>query len=73
MSAILCAAAPLIFHAALPENLPLYFVRLALFITVSLSVGSVLGLTIKKSGEAYHAFPIGFPAVHYVVRNPVFL
>ena len=51
MSAILCAAAPLIFHAALPENLPLYFVRLALFITVSLSVGSVLGLTIKNQAK----------------------
>ncbi len=51
MSMILFAVAPLAFDAALPSNLPLYFVSLLLFIAVSLSVGSVLGLALKNQSR----------------------
>lgn len=48
MSAIIYVTAPIAFDAAFPENPPLYFVSLAIFIAVSLSLGSVLGLFAKS-------------------------
>lgn len=48
MSLILCAAAPLLFDARLPENLPLYFLKVALFIPASLSFASVVGLAVRE-------------------------
>ena len=47
MSAIIYLAAPVIFDASVPSNPPLYFSALAIFTTVSLSVGCVLGLSLK--------------------------
>ena len=44
-------AAPIIFHASTPENTPLYFFTLALFIIVSLSISCVLGLAIKNQAK----------------------
>ncbi len=51
MSVILYFAAPIAFDAEVPQNPPLYFASLAVFITVSLSVGSFLGLTIKNQAK----------------------
>lgn len=51
MSFIIFIAAPIIFHASAPENIPLYFFTLALFIIVSLSLSCVLGLAIKNQAK----------------------
>lgn len=51
MSVIIFLIAPISFDAALPTNLPLYFVSLAIFIVVSLSIGCVLGLTVKNQAK----------------------
>lgn len=48
MSIILFFVAPIVFDAALPTDLPLYFISLAVFIAVSMSIGCVLGLAFKK-------------------------
>ncbi len=50
-SIIVFAVAPFAFHASLPSNLPLYFVSLALFILVSLSIGCVFGLMCKTQSK----------------------
>lgn len=51
MSAVIYFAAPVIFDASLPSNPPLYFCALAVFTTVSLSVGCVLGLSLKNQAK----------------------
>lgn len=51
MSTIICVTAPLAFDAALPENLPLHFAALAVFLAASLSVGCILGLTVKSQAK----------------------
>ena len=51
MSVILYIAAPLAFHAELPGNPGVYFVCLALFIAVSLSIASVIGLAVKDQAK----------------------
>lgn len=51
MCIILLLIAPLAFDAALPANLPLYFLSLAIFMAVSLSVGSILGLLVKNHSK----------------------
>lgn len=51
MCIILLLIAPLAFDAALPANLPLYFASLAIFMAVSLSVGSILGLLVKNHSK----------------------
>jgi ABC-2 type transport system permease protein len=51
MCTIIYIVAPIAFDAALPANLPLYFVSLAVFITVSLSIGCVLGLSVKNQAK----------------------
>lgn len=43
--------APLLFDATLPTQLPIFFLALAVYIGASLSVGCVLGLTIKKQAK----------------------
>ncbi len=40
--------APVLFEATLPAQLPIFFFALAIYIIVSLSVGSVLGLLVKS-------------------------
>ena len=44
MSIILYIAAPLVFDAEIPENPGRYFISLAIFIAVSLSIASIIGL-----------------------------
>lgn len=51
MCAILYVAAPIAFGATPPANPPLYFGSLAVFLVVSLSVGSVLGLAVKNQAK----------------------
>lgn len=47
MSIILYIAAPLAFNAEIPKNPVLYFASLAIFIAVSLSIASIIGLAVK--------------------------
>lgn len=51
MSIILYIAAPLAFNAEIPENPVLYFSSLAIFIAVSLSIASIIGLTVKDQAK----------------------
>lgn len=51
MSIILYIAAPLVFDAEIPENPMLYFASLAIFIAVSLSIASIIGLAVKDQAK----------------------
>lgn len=51
MSVIIYIAAPLAFNAEIPENTVLYFVSLAIFIAVSLSIASIVGLAVKDQAK----------------------
>ena len=51
MSTILYIAAPLAFNAEIPENPVLYFASLAIFIAVSLSIASIIGLAVKDQAK----------------------
>ena len=51
MSIIILIVAPAVFNASVPENLPLYFGSLALYIAVSLSIGCGLGLLCKNQSK----------------------
>ncbi len=48
---VIVLLAPVLFEAALPERLPIFFLALAVYIIVSLSIGSVLGLTVKNQAK----------------------
>ena len=43
--------APILFKANLPSQFPLFFLALAIYIFVSLSIGSMLGLTVKNQAK----------------------
>lgn len=60
MCAIIYLTAPIIFDAALPENGPLFFGALAVLIAVSLSIGSVLGLSVKNQAKLTMASQLVF-------------
>ena len=51
MSIIIYIAAPLAFNAEIPENPVLYFASLAIFIAVSLSIASIIGLAVKDQAK----------------------
>ncbi len=51
MSIILYIAAPLIFQAEIPQNPGSYFISLAVFIAVSLSIASIIGLAVKDQAK----------------------
>lgn len=51
MSGIIFISAYLAFDAVLPQNIPLYFIWLLLFVIVSLSVACVLGLMVKDQAK----------------------
>ena len=51
MCTIIYIVAPIAFDATTPANFPLYFGALAVFIMVSLSVGSLLGLSVKNQAK----------------------
>lgn len=44
---IILLLAPVLFEANLPVQLPFFFFALAIYIIVSLSIGSILGLVVK--------------------------
>ena len=48
---IILLLAPILFEADLPTHLPSFFLALAIYIIVSLSIGSVLGLIIKNQAK----------------------
>ena len=48
---IILLLAPILFEAALPAQLPFFFLALAIYIIVSLSIGSVLGLAVKNQAK----------------------
>lgn len=51
MSLIIFVIAPIAFNASIPIDLPLYFMTLALFIVVSLSISCILGLAFKNQAK----------------------
>lgn len=51
MSIILYLAAPLAFQAEIPENPGMYFISLTIFIAVSLSIASTIGLAVKDQAK----------------------
>ena len=51
MSVILYFAAPLAFNAEIPDNPERYFISLAVFIAVSLSIASIIGLAVKDQAK----------------------
>lgn len=59
-SIILFLLAPVLFEAALPERLPFFFLALVIYILVSLSIGSVLGLIIKNQAKLTMASQLVF-------------
>ena len=48
---VIMLLAPILFEATLPTQLPSFFLALAIYIIVSLSIGSVLGLTVKNQAK----------------------
>lgn len=48
---VIVLLAPILFEATLPTQLPLFFLALSIYIIVSLSIGSVLGLTVKNQAK----------------------
>ena len=51
MSIILYIVAPIVFDAVIPESPLLYFYSLAIFIAVSLSIASIIGLAVKDQAK----------------------
>lgn len=51
MSIILYIDAPLVFDAEIPENPGMYFISLAIFVAVSLSIASIIGLAVKDQAK----------------------
>ncbi len=49
--AVIVLLAPVLFEADLPAQLPIFLFALAIYIIVSLSVGSILGLIIKNQAK----------------------
>ena len=48
---VIVLLAPILFKASLPSQLPLFFLALSIYIFVSLSIGSILGLTVKNQAK----------------------
>ena len=51
MSTIIYFTAPAAFNASVPKNTTTYFIMLAIFIVTSLSIGAILGLTVKTTSK----------------------
>ena len=48
---VILLLAPILFKASLPSQLPLFFLALGIYIFVSLSIGSILGLTVNNQAK----------------------
>lgn len=51
MSIIIYMIAPIAFDAAIPENAVIYFISLIMYILVSVSIGTALGLFVKSASK----------------------
>ena len=71
MSAVLYIAAPLAFHAEMPDNPGLYFVSLAVYIAVSLSVSSLIGLAVRDQAKTSVVSIVIFSALDHALWNHV--
>ena len=50
-SIVILLLAPILFKASLPTQLPIFLLSLTIYIIVSLSIGSILGLTLKNQAK----------------------
>ena len=50
-SIVILLLSPILFKASLPTQLPFFLLSLTIYIVVSLSVGSILGLTLKNQAK----------------------
>ena len=50
-SIVILLLAPILFKASLPTQLPFFLLSLTIYIVVSLSIGSILGLTLKNQAK----------------------
>ena len=48
---VILLLAPILFKANLPSQFPLFFLALAIYIFVSLSIGSILGITVNNQAK----------------------
>ena len=48
---VILLLAPILFKASLPTQLPIFLLSLTIYIIVSLSIGSILGLTLKNQAK----------------------
>lgn len=48
---VILLLAPILFKSSLPSQFPLFFLALAIYIFVSLSIGSILGLTVNNQAK----------------------
>lgn len=48
---VILLLAPILFKANLPSQFPIFFLELGIYIFVSLSIGSILGLTVKNQAK----------------------
>ena len=48
---VILLLAPILFKASLPTQLPFFLLSLTIYIVVSLSIGSILGLTLKNQAK----------------------
>ena len=48
---VILLLAPILFKASLPNQFPLFFLALAIYIFVSLSIGSILGITVNNQAK----------------------
>jgi ABC-2 type transport system permease protein len=51
VSLIIFFTAPIAFNSPMPQNISLYFLALIIFILVSISIGTLLGLLVKNSSK----------------------
>lgn len=51
ISFIICIVAPITYKAVVPENMILYGMKLFLFLLVTISVGSVIGMWVKSTSK----------------------
>jgi len=68
---VIVLLAPILFEAVLPAQLPIFFLALAIYILVSLSIGSILGLMIKSQAKLTMIAQLLFFTLNYAFGNYV--
>ena len=64
---VIVLLAPVLFEATLPTKLPFFFLALAIYIIVSLSIGSVLGLLVKNQAKLTMVAQLVFLSTCYLI------